>query len=725
MLGGGAVQRKATGAVQTANVHGVAAQGTQGAGSPLPHLDQIQRSFGRHDVSGVKAHTGGDAAAASAQLGARAYAHGNSVAFASEPDLHTAAHEAAHVVQQRGGVQLKGGVDGGASDPYEQHADAVADAVVGGRSAERLLDQHARGGTSDATHAQRKSLPGAAFDGETKYTFKSTHSDEINIAGVPAKLSESFEYSVKDKGSLTASDGGAKGAVLSTQRLLEDSGKGLETKIKGSLVKGSFDLLTAGQLPDPLSELPLTVRAEITGLDAGLSFKKLDFKLMSAAVVLEGNFTAWMPTDVQAHFEAKGSVRLEFQLAPELAHKLIELSKASDDVERSLEVEAKLASTESKLARLKNAERAGLPAAPGEIRELETELSELRGIRGPAAKLRKKALQTIEKIGEELEERAGGRLLKKVAGKALGFVFHKFLPIYNTISTIEDVYEAGKFLAGLNWDDIGKKIVDGGDGGSSLEDGTHHQGPEGVGGSGDDGELPDADALQADLDRRTHVTLHPAAKSIVDSLEAKGPNNRPGAQPLSADDQATINSIVPEDLTLDEIMQVSAELNAPGSTPQNTVESVIAAVQRIRPFGEKRRSAGKQEAADPDAEAKVVTPEAKHSAKHKTKRAGATSPIVELAPALARYVSVDPETGKATYPPKVDVRGASFAIVSVKTMSVLSVDDGRYLVQVQVQVLKVPDGARLKFPDGTAVERDVEQTVGFDTGTDLTVRASD
>jgi len=716
--------------VHTADVHAAAAQGTQGAGASLPHLDQIQRSFGRHDVSGVKAHTGDRAAAASAQLGARAYAHGDSVAFAGDPDLHTAAHEAAHVVQQRGGVQLKGGIDGGASDPYEQHADAVADAVVAGNSAEGLLDQHVRGGTAGGAHVQRKSLPESAVDGETKYTFKSTHSDEINIAGVPAKLSESFEYSVKDKGSLTASDDwGAKGAALSTQRLLEDSGKGLEAKIKGSLVKGSFDLLTAGQLPDPLSELPLTVRAEITGLDAGLSFKKLDFKLMSAAVVLEGNFTAWMPKEVQAHFEAKGSVRLEFQLAPELAHKLIELSKASDDVKRSLEVEAKLSSTESKLAKLKNAERAGLPAAPGEIRELETELSELRAIRGPAAKLRKKALQTIEKIGEELEERAGGRLLKKVAGKALGFVFHKFLPIYNTISTIEDVYEAGKFLSGLNWDDIGKKIVDGGDGGSSLEDGTHHEGPEGVGGSGDDGELPDAEALQADLDRRTHVTLNPAAKSIVDSLEAKGSNNRPGAQPLSAEDQATINSVVPDDLTLDEIMQVSADLNAPGSTPQNTVEAVIAAVQRIRPFGEKRSLApSKQDGADPDVEAKPAKKGPKPSAKHKPKpkRGGAASPIIDLIPTLARAIAVNPETGKATPPSGVNVQGVVCAIVSVTTAPVtLGNESGYLVVQVHVQVMSVPDGKHLTFPNGTAVEQGIEQTVVYDTGADLTVRASD
>ena len=132
----------------------VAAHGVSGSPQPLPHHDRVQSLFGRHDVGGIHAHVGGAAAAASEQLGARAYATGNSVAFAGTPDLHTAAHEAAHVVQQRGGVQLKGGV-GQAGDRYEQHADAVADRVVAGESAEALLDQTAGTGSAGAA-LQRK-----------------------------------------------------------------------------------------------------------------------------------------------------------------------------------------------------------------------------------------------------------------------------------------------------------------------------------------------------------------------------------------------------------------------------------------------------------------------------------------------------------------------------------------------------------------------------------------
>lgn len=138
------VQGKALGRT-SGDVHAAAAVGTRGSGGTLPFLGAIQASFGRHDVSGIAAHQGSEASAAcDAMQGATAYASGNDVAFAGSPDLHTAAHEAAHVVQQRGGVSLKGGV-GAPGDTYERHADQVAGLVVQGKSAEGLLDRYAGG----------------------------------------------------------------------------------------------------------------------------------------------------------------------------------------------------------------------------------------------------------------------------------------------------------------------------------------------------------------------------------------------------------------------------------------------------------------------------------------------------------------------------------------------------------------------------------------------------
>ncbi|HSS01015.1 MAG TPA: DUF4157 domain-containing protein, partial [Kofleriaceae bacterium] len=119
-------------------VHAAAARGVASPASPLPFGSTIQRAFGRHDISSVQAHTGPQAARSAKSMGADAYAAGDHVVLGEKADLHTVAHEAAHVVQQRSGVQLKGGV-GKVGDTYEQHADAVADKVVSGESAEGLL----------------------------------------------------------------------------------------------------------------------------------------------------------------------------------------------------------------------------------------------------------------------------------------------------------------------------------------------------------------------------------------------------------------------------------------------------------------------------------------------------------------------------------------------------------------------------------------------------------
>jgi len=145
----------------------IAARGVAGATAPLPYQDVIQASFGRHDISHVSSVSGGAAAESAGELGASAFAVGDRVGFASAPDLHTAAHEATHVVQQRAGVQLRGGIDGGAGDPYEQHADQVADKVVRGESAEALLDAHA--GAGGAPAVQRKTTAQSGMVNAQRY----------------------------------------------------------------------------------------------------------------------------------------------------------------------------------------------------------------------------------------------------------------------------------------------------------------------------------------------------------------------------------------------------------------------------------------------------------------------------------------------------------------------------------------------------------------------------
>lgn len=108
---------------------------------PLPYFADIQRSFGRFSLAGAEAVIGGSAETANDRWGSSAFTRNDRILFKQAPDLHTAAHEAAHIIQQRSGLGLPGGI-GRSGDCHEQNADAVADAVAAGTSAERLLQPY-------------------------------------------------------------------------------------------------------------------------------------------------------------------------------------------------------------------------------------------------------------------------------------------------------------------------------------------------------------------------------------------------------------------------------------------------------------------------------------------------------------------------------------------------------------------------------------------------------
>lgn len=181
------VQMKGGGAsADPAQVHEAAQQGVASGGATVPHMDKIQRSFGSHDVSSIQAHVGGAAKGATQAMGAEAYASGNQVAFGKQPDLHTAAHEVAHVVQQRNGVSLSGGV-GAAGDSHEQHADKVADKVVAGESVEHMLGPAKPASAASAPAVQRKPAdkaadPKAAHDKSDSESYGSVQAALLHFA---------------------------------------------------------------------------------------------------------------------------------------------------------------------------------------------------------------------------------------------------------------------------------------------------------------------------------------------------------------------------------------------------------------------------------------------------------------------------------------------------------------------------------------------------------------
>ena len=187
--GGFGVRRKQTEEtlLDAGQVAETAAAGVAGANATLPHLDTIQAAFGRHDVGHVRAAVGGDAGGAARAIGAEAYATGDRVAFDGAPDVHTAAHEAAHVVAQHAGIQPLGGV-GTAGDQFERDADEVADAVASGRSAEAILDRQlgAASATASSSRAvQRKPTPAADAANSTQAAVLVIDPPSIRFGRIP------------------------------------------------------------------------------------------------------------------------------------------------------------------------------------------------------------------------------------------------------------------------------------------------------------------------------------------------------------------------------------------------------------------------------------------------------------------------------------------------------------------------------------------------------------
>jgi len=182
-----AIQQKRESGAATASgsVHAAAARGIASPTTALPHAERIQASFGAaHDVSQIQAHVGGNAAG---EMGAKAFASGGHVVFDKSPDLHTAAHEAAHVVQQAHGVNLYGGV-GDAGDSYERHADAVADRVVAGQSAADLLGGPSARASSQGGAVQRKAEPKVADATPQEQQKQHDKADQADLFGLQSAI---------------------------------------------------------------------------------------------------------------------------------------------------------------------------------------------------------------------------------------------------------------------------------------------------------------------------------------------------------------------------------------------------------------------------------------------------------------------------------------------------------------------------------------------------------
>jgi len=263
---------------QTASALTIAAEGVAGSGGRLPHAERIQQAFGRHAIGDVQAHVGGRAGIAADELGANGYATGTAVAFAREPDLRLAAHEAAHVIQQRAGVNLSGGV-GEVGDRYERHADEVADAVVRGQSAEPILDRMAGPGSGRsvaAASAVQLDGPGERREGSERAAparVRSSTEQLIEQLNDPALWADASRSSNLESLLMLAAAQGSAGAAYSIAIRM----RALESHREVLLRAGVIDAngRTADPRPEPAAGPSLGTRLSggLYALDRGAALE--------------------------------------------------------------------------------------------------------------------------------------------------------------------------------------------------------------------------------------------------------------------------------------------------------------------------------------------------------------------------------------------------------------------------------------------------------------------
>lgn len=158
----------------------------EGKGTALPYREQIETTPGV-DLSGVQVYIGGAAAEACEAMGMQAYTQGDKIAFRGYPCLEVARHEATHVVQQRQGVSLPGGV-GKKGDAYEQEAEEVAKRAASGKPAHDLVSK--RGSAEAAEGEDVQAYIAAKLDTKGRIRI----SDDWNAVVVQANAAGSQEF---------------------------------------------------------------------------------------------------------------------------------------------------------------------------------------------------------------------------------------------------------------------------------------------------------------------------------------------------------------------------------------------------------------------------------------------------------------------------------------------------------------------------------------------------
>lgn len=403
-----AVQLHGPGA-DTSRVHREAQRGLATPTSELPFRSELEQAFGpEHDLSGIRAHVGGEAEQSARSMNAEAFASGHDIVLPANPSLRLVAHEVTHTIQQRGGVHLSGGV-GEVGDPYEQQADDVAERVHRRERVGHLLPRSAVPHVGGSV--QRQAVPppagGAPPPGDGRYVdtksevnvpnrehvIEITNDDSAQRFSVAGQLKVVLPNSpivtasaagTVDAGAAGDHDASAKIDALSFQQKgtfrpkeTEDKGRRFTSRLALSLAKPG----------GKLTAFPgLTV--EVGGDLGQLNLANGQLNLGSINFSVKGDVTTWVlgadakRAGIKVELVALIRVRIlpgDLKILGKMARAHHQLEKADEAARKIRGVtqsqRASLASKELQLARAMRQDRIEI----GLVRKLEHQIANIKG----------------------------------------------------------------------------------------------------------------------------------------------------------------------------------------------------------------------------------------------------------------------------------------------------------------------------------------------------------
>lgn len=405
--------------------------------------------------------------------------------------------------------------------------------------------------------------------------------------------------------------------IQQRERQLKEAGSKVSNRIRTSFAQFT-DLTNLTELDFPLDGVVVRLKADLKAFEAELDLDKGDVDLSmlrysfagqaDLGPILDQLVPEGFPLDATVTLE----LRVEVTLGSDELKTILQMRKAADTIKDGISVKKRAKDLDDEIKRVEKAlddlKQKGGPRRYPDIYDpkpkLERRLGKLRKNREALKKVianGKKATEAAAKAYAAARDKLGKGLASvadTVVGRALGKTLSKLLPVYNAITTAQDIYDIATWI----WD--WEPSVEGGSSqegiGDGKEGGTGNT-PNDTESSGSEDESGaqsfDDSLLEPVEDPFAPVPMHAAAQRIT--AQTSG-----GSVQLSAEDRELIATIVPENLSDAEIAQIVTRLYAEtiGGTVETGEQYIEALIESVRWVQTNRREDGHPGAPPPDHE---------------------------------------------------------------------------------------------------------------------------